>query len=274
MEKNKIKVDMFIYSHKPFKTFINNKNYHILTNSHDTEESFDTELDIFRDYNGSDNISNKNIMFNEYCGIYWIWKNFKIGDYIGLNHYNRYFDNWSEIDGENINNILKGKEIGVSSPLYLKGFTNRQWYAIFHNVNDLDHAEDLVNRKYQWMEIGYERMKNNTYIHNSSMFIMPKKVFNDYCNFIFSFMNDYNHEMGFHTPEDCLEHVRNNNTLYKKPFKYYDEIHQARITGYIAERMFNAYLLNGDNTLEENSTFIPWSQYKTEQSIEKIMSVR
>ena len=41
-----------------------------------------------------DNISDKNLTYNEFTAVYWAWKNYdKIGnpDYIGLNHYRRFF---------------------------------------------------------------------------------------------------------------------------------------------------------------------------------------
>ena len=41
--------------------------------------------------NTGDNISNKNNKYSEWSVIYWIWKNVKDVEYIGLNHYRRYF---------------------------------------------------------------------------------------------------------------------------------------------------------------------------------------
>ena len=43
----------------------------------------------------------KNLMFNEYSGFYWLWKNYPLKDYIGMNHYSRYYaclDNLPDIN--------------------------------------------------------------------------------------------------------------------------------------------------------------------------------
>ena len=83
-------VDIFIYSHKPFKPLVDNPVYKILTNNHAEGKYFPTELPIYRDYTG-DNISDKNLLYNEYSGFYWLYKNWKLKDYTGMIHYRRYF---------------------------------------------------------------------------------------------------------------------------------------------------------------------------------------
>ena len=57
-DKNNGNLDMFLYSHIPFKPIVTNPAYKVLTCSKD---SFDTELKVLRDYEG-ENISDKNLM--------------------------------------------------------------------------------------------------------------------------------------------------------------------------------------------------------------------
>ena len=37
------------------------------------------------------NISEKNCYYGELTGVYWVWKNIKTSDYVGICHYRRYF---------------------------------------------------------------------------------------------------------------------------------------------------------------------------------------
>ena len=38
-----------------------------------------------------DNISAKNCYYGELTGVYWVWKNVRTTDYVGICHYRRYF---------------------------------------------------------------------------------------------------------------------------------------------------------------------------------------
>ena len=40
-----------------------------------------------------DNISAKNCYYSELTGLYWVWKNVKDPDYVGVCHYRRYLLN-------------------------------------------------------------------------------------------------------------------------------------------------------------------------------------
>ena len=59
-------VDIFVYTHKPFRQIVSNSIYKVLTCSKDDFSGF--TVPVYRDYTG-DNISDKNLMYNEYTGI-------------------------------------------------------------------------------------------------------------------------------------------------------------------------------------------------------------
>lgn len=263
---NNTNVDIFIYSHKPFIPKVKNKIFKVLTN---TSAPIKTNLSVYRDYEG-DNISDLNLLYNEYTGLYWLWKNHELNDYIGLNHYRRYF---SFLDYPiDFTGVFKKYRCCLSKPLPLKmskymargieKFDNRIWYGYWHNVEDFDNLEILFKEEYPEYMDGFNKMKNADYIYNSSMFILSKDDFIKYCEFIFPLLQRYRERFGLMTREDCIKHVEDNKDKYIKPhLKYYTVEMQARIVGYIAERAMNAYFMNGNNSLEKQAKILTWRQY-------------
>ena len=63
----------------------------------------DMDLGFIGDDTG-DNISEKNPFYSEWSVIYWAWKNCNDSEYIGFNHYRRYFK--INITEDNIDNIM------------------------------------------------------------------------------------------------------------------------------------------------------------------------
>ena len=135
------------------------------------------------------NISHLNRELNELTAIYWAWKNYdKLGnpDYIGLNHYKRFFD----IEYKSIPNLL-------NKYYYIKtGFHCNQKISVYDAWincskswadNDfLDNALDLCNQITgnndieNYFKTGAE---GDSYFN---MFILPKEEFFKYCEFLFS----------------------------------------------------------------------------------------
>lgn len=261
-------VDIFIYSHIPFHPVPENHVFKVLTNNNGIPALFNTDLEIYRDYTG-DNISDKNLMFNEYSGFYWIWKNYPIKDYIGMNHYRRIYDNFKNLP--NIDEIFKsGKKIILNNSIPLivhKGLpkagthmTNREWYEYWHNIEDFELLGEIIKDKYPEYIDGYEAMANAKYLYPSSMFIMDKKTFLEYCEFIFTILNEFRSRMGFWTTDDCIEYVKNNQDKYIKSYlTYYTIDMQSRIIGYIAERALATFLMHGGKeSLEQNAEIFKW----------------
>ena len=253
-------VDIFIYTHKPFKQLVYNKVYKVLTCSH---EDFQSTLPVYRDYEG-DNISDKNLMYNEYSGFYWLWKNYDLKKYIGMNHYRRYYewlDNVPDIEQLfKYFGIILNKPIPLNCPDDGHVMNNRTWYGWWHNIEDFDILEQMYHERFPEYIDGFDKMKNNDYLYNSSMFTMTKEMFLEYCDYIFKVLEEYNKYRGMFTSEDYIKHVEANKEKYIKPhLPYYTVEIQARILGYIAERAMNTFMLQGgDNSIEKKAAIINW----------------
>ena len=248
-------LDIFIYTHKPFECKLTNESYKILTCSKD--EFPNVKVPVIRDYTG-DNISDKNLMYNEYTGIYWLWKNYKLNDYVGINHYRRYYafmDNVPDVSKYfEFFDIILNKPLELLHPITKKMVDNRTYYSFWHNVEDFDLLEQMVREKYPEYVGGFEKMKASKEIHNSSIFIMGKDLFNEYCSFIFDALDTYNEYHGHHTVDEYRQHVLDNKAKYIKPgLDYYTVDIQTRIVGYIAERLLNTFLHAGANPLVKRS---------------------
>lgn len=98
------------------------------------------------------------------------------------------------------------------------------------------------------------------------MFIMPRKTFIRYCEFIFPLLEEFNKRMNCFTTEDYIQHVTKKQDIYIRDWNpYYDIKMQSRIVGYIAERALNSFLMSGGkNSLEKNAEIFYWSMVNPE----------
>ena len=93
-----MEINIYVRAHK--KDYYRNDNVYLPIQVGCVNTELD--LDILSD-GTDDNISNKNNSFCELTALYWIWKNATKVDYIGLNHYRRYFDYNSNLFKNNLN---------------------------------------------------------------------------------------------------------------------------------------------------------------------------
>ena len=232
-----------------------------MTNNHCDDSEFHTNLPIYRDYVG-DNISDKNLIFNEYSGFYWLLNNWKLKDYTGMIHYRRYFNFMNDVP--DINKIFKSYRIMLNEkfPLQYNGKekTNKEFYEIWHNIDDFNLMEKIVKDMYPEYSEGWDVMSNSSHIYPSSLFIMPRNLLEEYLVFVFDCMDTFNDERNCHTKEEWIKYVSDNQDKYIRPeHKYYDITMQSRATGYLAERCLAAFLMKGGKkSLENNSYQLKW----------------
>lgn len=176
-----------------------------------------------------DNISFLNKSFCELTGLYWLWKN-QEADIFGLVHYRRYFK-------PILDRSLKVKNLSIASSLDLATLmesfdlivprrrcyfieTIRSHYEKAHYISDVNVLEEVISEEAPEYLQAFEKVFQSRCLSLYNMFLMDAKHFNEYAEWLF-------------------------NLLFKLekriPYKGYGP-YQARVFGFLAERLFNVWL--------------------------------
>lgn len=188
------------------------------------------ELGLQSDHTG-EHISDKNSSFCELTALYWAWKNgkFEHQDYVGLVHYRRYFS------GKGIQ--LKGK--GILSGKEVEAYLNRadcilpkkrnyyiesvySHYKNAHYIQDLEKAVSIILAKNSEYEPACHQVLHGKTLHLFNMFIMKRELCIRYCEWLFPILFELEKQLD----------ISQYNT------------YQKRVFGFIAERLFNVWLIH------------------------------
>lgn len=186
-----------------------------------------------------DNISNKNSNYCELTALYWAWKNLKDLDYIGLNHYRRFFSYKNKFQHSTYLSeddfLLRKNEIKLNPNwkkdlekfdiIKVKPFT---YYHCIQNVltnilstDDLDLLENVIKRSHpDYYDTYIQYMKYNNKISSCNMFLCRFELFDDYCKWLFGVLFEL----------EKLVHISQYSTA-------------ARIFGFLSEALFNIYCI-------------------------------
>ena len=150
-----------------------------------------------------ENISDLNPFFCELTGIYWAWKNLEV-DYIGLSHYRRHFSS-NPHKKDLWNYVLKKKDI--EKDLYsIKVFVpqkRKYWieslyshYEHTHYIEQLDVTKEIISEKYpEYVEM-FDKVCKQKWGYMFNMMIMEKKLFDDYCGWLFDILFELRNRLG------------------------------------------------------------------------------
>ncbi|SFL51424.1 protein of unknown function [Lachnospiraceae bacterium KH1T2] len=185
---------LYVVTHKPFELPIKNPMYHVIHAGKNGSEGFG-----FCGDDTGDNISSCNPYINELTAVYWIWKNDKAHKYIGINHYRRYFswkgcfDTTNLLEEDTVLDMFDNCDVIIVDPMSLypetvaettrKIFIGDIGYDIAYERTrqalEKVHPEDV---KY------FDKVMNQYKFAACNVFIMKKEFFNEYCNWLFSFI--------------------------------------------------------------------------------------
>lgn len=178
-----------------------------------------------------DNISDKNSEYCEMTVLYWIWKNTK-SDSVGLVHYRRFFfpNTWScsprkILSKDYLIEKLGDNDILVPKPYVHRKKTVKSVYASAHHISDLEICRDYIAKSTPEYLQYFDSFINGKKISYFNMFVAKRHVFESYMQWVFPIL-DY-----------CYERI---------DISQYDT-YNRRVIGFIAERLFNVWLLANAN---------------------------
>ena len=188
------------------------------------------DLGYIRDNTG-DNISSKNPNYCELTALYWAWKNLNC-EYIGLCHYRRYFaykvNKYSLKTRTSViytykdyKNLLSKYDIILPTLKNLNMSVNAH-YEHYHQIEDLLYAKKILLKLYPEYTSNYNKIMKAHTLYCFNMFVMKNTLFNEYCSWLFPILFE-------------LEKILKINSYSS---------YQARVFGFLSERLFNIWLDN------------------------------
>ncbi len=184
------------------------------------------------------NISTKNSTYCELTSLYWAWKNdfFKDCVFCGLVHYRRYFKGTGErlkgkriLDENEIVEYLKDYDIILPKKRYYVIETVASHYANAHHQKDILMIREIIKQQENDYLDAFDNMMQARSLYLFNMFVMSPTHFNAYMDWLFPLL---------FTLEDRIDIVGYDNA-------------QKRVFGYIAERLFNVWILKNKLRVKE-----------------------
>lgn len=180
--------------------------------------------------NTGDNISAKNANYCELTGLYWAWKNINC-QYIGLCHYRRYFANKAKSSNladkkaaifhrQDYEALLQKYDVILPKKRNYYIETVRSQYEHAHNKRDLDETEKIIQELYPEYSGCFTKVMNRTKLHILNMFVMKKELFDEYCKWLFTILFELEKRIDISS---------------------YNQ-YEARVFGFLSERLFNVWL--------------------------------
>lgn len=136
-----------------------------------------------------DSISRRNNYYGELTGVYWVWKNERDADVIGICHYRRFFLNEQRelLTQQEYEDILKDYDMIVSNKVQADA-SYLEYFAEAHNVQDLLTVGEVIKERYpEYGPYFQKAMEGNTYYYGNLM-VTSRNLFQQYAEWLFDIL--------------------------------------------------------------------------------------
>lgn len=136
-----------------------------------------------------DSISELNPYFCELTGMYWIWKNYKDSDYVGICHYRRYLlnENGTIFTEPQLAELLQKYDI-ISTKLLTLTCSYYEGFGSNHHQKDLITTGAVLKEKYPAYSDTFEELVHGPHTYFGNIFITSKETYDRYCSWLFDIL--------------------------------------------------------------------------------------
>lgn len=223
-------IKIYVVTHKKYNVLSNQMYVPICVGGYKNQGFLDEEC--------GENISYLNNKINECTALYWIWKNTN-DEYVGLNHYRRYFfnDSFENIDNylnqENASLLLEFYDILMAKSEILPYSVLCQIKKSIPNVSVFEKGLEIIryviNKNQPEFLNVFESVISGNKFYQCNMFVTRREILNRYCEWLFSFLIEAAEIIDV---REC-------------------DIYSARIIGFFAERMWTVWLMKQEYKIKE-----------------------
>ena len=196
-----------------------------------------------------DNISAKNCYYGELTGVYWVWKNVRTEDYVGICHYRRYFctEEGRILNEKDYQAILQQYDIITSKRLKLN-YSYFDGYASDYNIFDLVTTGEVIRQKYPAYYEAFERLVHGNGTYFGNMMVTHKALYDEYAAWLFSIFAEVEKKI------DATQ---------------YDEYHR-RVFGFISEFLLFVWVEVKQLKVYECKVGMTTEKYETREMKERL----
>lgn len=196
-----------------------------------------------------DNISDKNCYYGELTGVYWVWKNVRTTDHVGICHYRRYFctEEGRIFTEKDYLSILQDYDIITSKKLKLN-FSYFDGYDGDYNIFDLITTGEVIRQKFPDYYENFERLVHGNGTYFANMMVAPKELYDEYCAWLFSIFEEVEKRIDADS---------------------YDDYHK-RVFGFISEFLLLVWVETKGLKVYECKVGMTTEKYETKQMKEKL----
>ncbi len=139
--------------------------------------------------NTGDQISEKNPFFCELTGMYWIWKNYRQADYIGICHYRRYLLNEQGklFTQEELSSLLSEYDMITTKLITLPG-SYYNGFSQNHHIKDLLCTGNVIKELFPAYYDTFERLIHGPDTYFGNIFITSAAEYDRYCSWLFTIL--------------------------------------------------------------------------------------
>lgn len=241
-ENSKPEIKLFLCCHKKERI----PDYPLFSPTQAGAAYYQEKWDGYLQDNTGDNISIRNHSYCELTVLYWIWKNTG-ADYCGLFHYRRFL--YPDVLAKKAYRIEKEPSMTLLNKLGYEYFgeliqqydliiplgekmyeTVYEHYrsAPFHHIEDLDRVGRIIKSLHPEYEEAWEQYISGTTHYFGNIAIFSRTTLNDYCQWLFSILSEFDRQTDFST--------------------YGSQ--EMRVDGFLGERLLGVYYLKNQKEMK------------------------